>query len=225
MTDHVDQYRSTIQDALGRPIPSEGDLRVWLDDDLVDREAPEGWLHFISAREVCLALLTGRVVELSLDSDLSDDVRFGTGPQVIDFIDEMQGAAGNPLWPRDGISIHSANPSGRDRMATTIKLRASRYFRVRETRPGGQPHFSFQEPDGQCDRTTDSFVSGSKRDPERIRRVLDLVRQIWERNSDLRLAQLLLNEIPASAPAIYNFEDAPLEEALARRVAEGRDRE
>ena len=62
---------STLKDALGRAIPDEGPLRVWLDDDLEDRRAPEGWVHLISAREAAWALLTGRVVELSLDHDLS----------------------------------------------------------------------------------------------------------------------------------------------------------
>src|SRR5438874_494847 len=69
MAAHADipQYRSTVQDALGRPIPDEGELKVWLDDDVEDRAAPEGWTHLVTAREVCFLLLTGRVVELSLD--------------------------------------------------------------------------------------------------------------------------------------------------------------
>ena len=49
---------STLKDALGRPIPDEGPLRVWLDDDLEDRRAPEGWIHLISAREAAWVLLT-----------------------------------------------------------------------------------------------------------------------------------------------------------------------
>ena len=81
MPEEIMQYRSAVTDALGRVIPDEGELRVWLDDDLVDRAAPEGWIHLISAREVAFLLLTGRVVELSLDHDLAgaeDDVYDGS---------------------------------------------------------------------------------------------------------------------------------------------------
>lgn len=75
----IPSYRSALRDAQGNPIPLEGELRLWLDDDLVDRRAPEGWAHLRTAREVCLALLTGRVVEMSLDSDLNGDQEFGRG--------------------------------------------------------------------------------------------------------------------------------------------------
>jgi hypothetical protein len=137
-------YRSAIFDALGRPIPDEGELRVWLDDDLVDRRAVDGWVHLVTAREVCFALLTGRVVELSLDHDLSDDRRFGKGRQVIDFIEEQQEVHGRSLWPRDGIRIHTANPAGRKQMAETIRSRASKHLEVEESVEGGQPRFRFR---------------------------------------------------------------------------------
>lgn len=140
----IDQYRSAISDALGRVIPDEGDLRVWLDDDLETRAAPEGWIHLISAREVCFLLLSGRIVELSLDHDLSDDQRFGTGRQVIDFIEEQQEAQGRLLWPRDGIVLHTANAKGRDVMAKVIRDRAGRDLVVDEDRtPAGKPRFRF----------------------------------------------------------------------------------
>ncbi len=83
--------RAILVDALGRPIPLEGDLKVWLDDDLVDRRAPEGWVHLTNVREVCLAILSGRVVELSLDNDLSDDKKYGQGSQVVTFLEDNQG--------------------------------------------------------------------------------------------------------------------------------------
>ena len=94
MVEEIGQYRSAVTDALGRVIPDEGDLRVWLDDELEDRKAPEGWVHLVTAREVCFLLLTGRVVQLSLDHDLSDDIRYGRGDQVIDFLDDQQGQFG-----------------------------------------------------------------------------------------------------------------------------------
>jgi hypothetical protein len=129
-------------------IPDEGELRVWLDDDLDDRQAPEGWLQLITAREVCFLLLTGRVVELSLDNDLGDDRRFGKGTQVVDFLDDRFGDddGGRYLWPRDGIALHSANPEARDTMARAIRSRDSDRLAVTETRTAGsKPHFRFRD--------------------------------------------------------------------------------
>jgi hypothetical protein len=135
------EYRSAIKDFVGRPIPPEGELRVWLDDDPVDREAPEGWVHVRSAREACFLLLSGRVVELSLDNDLNnscvhpddneeeiekktrqaDENLFGSGFQVLDFLEEQHFTCDNPLWPRDGIAVHAANSNARERMERTIE--------------------------------------------------------------------------------------------------------
>lgn len=140
MTDEIN-YRSAIKDFVGRMIPPEGELRVWLDDDPVDREAPEGWVHVRSAREACFLLLSGRVVELSLDNDLNnscvhpedneeeiekktrqaDENLFGSGFQVLDFLEEQHFTCDNPLWPRDGIAIHAANSNARERMERTIE--------------------------------------------------------------------------------------------------------
>jgi hypothetical protein len=78
-----------------------------------------------------------------VDHDLSDDRRFGKGRQVIDDLEEQQEAHGQSLWPREGISIHTANAAGREQMADTIRRRATRFFEVEETRPGGQPRFRF----------------------------------------------------------------------------------
>lgn len=65
------------------------EIRLWLDDDLVDRAAPEGWVHVTTAWQAIEALETGRVVELSLDHDLGDDERYGRGTDVVDFIAEQ----------------------------------------------------------------------------------------------------------------------------------------
>jgi len=54
------------------------------------------------------------------------------------------------------------------------------------------------------------------RDPKRIPEVLRLIEQVWEKNPDLRLGQLLLNHMnPDSAePELYYLED----DALLRRL-------
>lgn len=126
----------------------ENESRVWLDDDLVDRAAPNGWIHVTTAWEAIELLSQGKVVELSLDHDLGDDKEFGRGIDVVNWLGEQQEVHDRPLWPRDGISIHSANPSGRESMAKAIKADAGRRFDVSESRPGGQPHFTFEPRHG-----------------------------------------------------------------------------
>jgi uncharacterized protein YihD (DUF1040 family) len=54
------------------------------------------------------------------------------------------------------------------------------------------------------------------RDPKRIPKVLERIREIWERNPDLRLAQLVVNATKmvghedASQSRIFNLEDDQL---------------
>jgi hypothetical protein len=126
------------------PEPRAGEIRLWLDDDLEYRSAPEGWLHVTTAHEAIRVLDTGNVIELSLDHDLGDDDRFGRGIDVVDFIIERQELAGRDLWPRDGITLHTANAYGRDAMARAIRRYASKLHEVDEVlSPGGHPGFRF----------------------------------------------------------------------------------
>jgi hypothetical protein len=118
------RYRSAITDAIGRPVFLEDGLRVWLDDDLETRRAPEGWVHVRTAREACFLLRTGLVAELSLDNDLNngaDPSEFGSGYEVVDFLEEQHAAEGRPLWPEDGIHLHTANSSAAKRMKLAIE--------------------------------------------------------------------------------------------------------
>jgi hypothetical protein len=119
-----ERYRSAITDAIGRPIFLEDGLKVWLDDDLETRRAPEGWLHLRTARETCFLLRTGLVAELSLDNDLNNadnPSEFGSGYEVVDFLEEQHGAEDRSLWPRDGIHLHTANSSAAKRMKQAIE--------------------------------------------------------------------------------------------------------
>ena len=140
--------RAILVDALGRPIPLEGDLKVWLDDDLVDRRAPEGWVHLTNVREVCLAILSGRVVELSLDNDLSDDKKYGQGSQVVTFLEDNQGEVGKYLWPKDKLTIHSANIGARDRMTLALESLPRKFgIDVETTNKGSKRSFQFSPPE------------------------------------------------------------------------------
>ena len=94
--------------------------------------APEGWVHVTTAWEAIEELDSGRVVELSLDHDLGDDERYGRGVDVVDFIAEQQETRGRDLWPRDGITLHTANAYGRDAMTRAIRRYASKIYTVHE---------------------------------------------------------------------------------------------
>jgi hypothetical protein len=119
-----------------------GPIRLWLDDDLVDRKPPEGWLQVTTAWAAIEWLDCGVVVALSLDHDLGDDRRFGRGIDVINWLGEQQEVHDRPLWPEEGITLHTANPYGRNAMARAIKADAGRRFRVAEYRtPYNQPVF------------------------------------------------------------------------------------
>lgn len=57
-----------------------------------------------------------------------------------------------------------------------------------------------------------------KRDPNRIPRILDKISQVWTKNPDLRLSQLVVAMIGPhdSCPEVFYFEDTQLEEKLDR---------
>ena len=132
-----------IQWTTDTPVP-DGELRVWLDDLLDDRAAPPGWIHVTTAPAAIALIDSGHVVELSLDHDHRDPEIAGKGVHVVDHLAEQQVVAGRDLWPRDGITIHSANPAGRDQMARTIERYAAELHRVRRmTASSGKPRFEF----------------------------------------------------------------------------------
>jgi hypothetical protein len=100
--------------------------------------------HVTTAGAAIALLETGRAVELSLDHDLGDDDRAGKGVHVVDRIAESQMIEGRDLWPRDGITIHSANPAGVRQMAQAIERYAGALHRVHRTMTSsGRPRFEF----------------------------------------------------------------------------------
>ena len=122
------------------------EIRLWLDDDLVDRAAPPGWTHITTVKAATDLLDTGRVVELSLDHDLGDDENAGRGIAVIDWLAQQQEVHRRILWPRDGLVVHSANPAGRDAMIRAAEHYAAKVVRVRRSlTPGGKPRLTFSQ--------------------------------------------------------------------------------
>lgn len=70
-----------------------------------------------TAPEAIQALKDGHFDEVSLDHDLGEDPEVGCGYDVVLYLEE-QAALGKSVPPK--ISIHSANPVGRQRMAQGI---------------------------------------------------------------------------------------------------------
>jgi hypothetical protein len=89
-------------------------IRVWLDDV---RDASAGWIRATTAAEAVAQLEAGGVVEISLDHDLGDDVTYGTGYDVLTWVEEQVVLKGFEPPP---IRIHSANVVGCARMEQAI---------------------------------------------------------------------------------------------------------
>jgi hypothetical protein len=141
-TEQIPNYRTVFRDAEGRPFPRSGEIRAFLDDDNQTRVAPEGWTHLRTVREVCMLILQERVVEISLDNDLDGDVACGRGYQVIEFLEELHGIEDRPLWPRDGITLHTANPDARDSMRRALESLPQRLpVEVEDVTVGSKPRY------------------------------------------------------------------------------------
>lgn len=89
------------------------EVKVFLDDE---RVAPAGWVQVRWPSEAISLLMTGAVVQLSLDHDLGDDQR-GTGYDVLLWIEEE--VTLRQFIPPE-ITIHTANPAARQRMLAAV---------------------------------------------------------------------------------------------------------
>lgn len=99
-------------------------MKIWLDDI---RPAPEGFIWCKSAYEAIgfIQQHWKDITEISLDHDLGDDERFGTGYQVICAIEELcfleQTIVPIASDFKATIRIHSANPVGIEKMRKGIE--------------------------------------------------------------------------------------------------------
>lgn len=91
-------------------------MKVFLDDE---REAPEGWIRTHSAQATIKLLETGGVTHLSLDHDLGDDERWGTGYDVVLWLEEQ--VYTTDFAPPQMIKVHSANSGARPKMEAGIR--------------------------------------------------------------------------------------------------------
>jgi hypothetical protein len=90
-------------------------MKLFLDDE---REAPEGWRRVTTARETIALLEAGDVTDLSLDHDLGDEARAGTGYHVLVWLEEAVALHG--VMPPQ-LYVHSANSGARPRMLLAIR--------------------------------------------------------------------------------------------------------
>ncbi|MDY7227601.1 cyclic-phosphate processing receiver domain-containing protein [Hyalangium rubrum] len=89
-------------------------MKVYLDDE---RATPDGWVAARWPEDAIALLETGQVTAISLDHDLGDDLH-GTGYDVLCWIEAAVATRGF-IPPR--ISIHSANPSARQKMQLAVE--------------------------------------------------------------------------------------------------------
>jgi hypothetical protein len=96
-------------------------MKVWLDDkcDVIgsDRETPEGWVGVKTAHEAITLLDAGKVTEISLDHDLSEQPK-DNGNQVLLHIEKrvVEEGFSPPI-----IHVHTANLSARQKMELGVK--------------------------------------------------------------------------------------------------------
>lgn len=99
-------------------------IKLWLDD--VRDPARFGRLNWVWVKnyDEAVAFLSNKdveVLEASLDHDLTIDQTFGqpdeekTGYDVVLWMEE------HGVFPKDGVTVHSANPSGAERMVAGLK--------------------------------------------------------------------------------------------------------
>ena len=93
---------------------SEAEIKVYLDDE---RATPEGWIRVYWPNEAIKLLESGNVTHISLDHDLGNDEK-GTGYDVVLWIEE---AVVTRDFKPPLITVHSANPSAREKMERGIQ--------------------------------------------------------------------------------------------------------
>jgi 5'-deoxynucleotidase YfbR-like HD superfamily hydrolase len=186
LAEELDRTVSAIAvEAIG--VPDAGDLRVWLDDDLVDRQPDAGWVHVTSAWEATALLGTGRVVELSLDHDLGEPhseqaARVGTGDDVVAWLQRR--ARSYESWPAD-VRLHTASGAGRERMRLGIRT-ALRERQVTERAAGAKVHFedhAWPVPPPPTPEQQAAFAAS------------EIVVRLWHRDLVLRCGEPLPEEL------------------------------
>jgi hypothetical protein len=88
-------------------------MKVYLDDL---RPTPSGWTRTYTPEQTIALLQTGEVTDLSLDHDLGDECN-GDGYDVVLWLEEAVLTRG---FAPPRVTVHSANPVGRQRMMAAL---------------------------------------------------------------------------------------------------------
>lgn len=91
-------------------------INIYLDDV---RNTPDGYSRCYTAWECIELLKNNKCIALSLDHDLGDDSKFGTGYDVLVWLEEQ--VALNKFEPPSVIYVHSDNVVAKPKMLKTIK--------------------------------------------------------------------------------------------------------
>ena len=91
-------------------------VKIYLDDE---RKTPSGWVGVTTPKQAIDMLKKYDVDEISLDHDLGDDDKIGTGNDVLLWIEEQ--VFTNPKFKCPKIKIHTANPSARKKMELGLR--------------------------------------------------------------------------------------------------------
>ena len=95
-------------------------MKLWLDDE---RPAPDGWVRETHAADAMIQLADRQVTHLSLDHDLGPESA-GTGYDVCRWLEET--VANDPTFPMPVVTLHTANPVGRQNMQRVLDSIARR---------------------------------------------------------------------------------------------------
>lgn len=101
---------------------AQSSIRIWLDDE---RPMPSQYNTYCKTAEEAISYLRqGNVEAISLDHDLGPP-QAGTGYDVARFLEEAAATGQLETFPE--VSIHSANPIGRQNMYRAVQ-NAMRYW-------------------------------------------------------------------------------------------------
>jgi hypothetical protein len=95
-------------------------MKLWLDDE---RPTPDGWKLAHTARSAIEQLSWRTVTHLSLDHDLGLHEN-GTGYDVCLWLEQT--IAEDPTFPMPVVTLHTANPVGRQNMQRVLDTIARR---------------------------------------------------------------------------------------------------
>lgn len=91
-------------------------MKLFLDDE---RPCPYGWTGVKYPQEAINILNNKKVSVISLDHDLGDDEKIGTGYDVLLWIEERVYTDIDYVSPK--INIHTTNPSAKQKMEMAVK--------------------------------------------------------------------------------------------------------